>query len=69
MSSPTPQILARWLVLVKWLLLFPHYLVLAVLYMAFFVVLIVAWFAILFTAKFPRGLLTFRSACCAGATG
>jgi hypothetical protein len=55
-----PEVLARWLVLVKWLLLFPHYLVLAVLWMAFFVVLIVAWFAILFTAKFPRGLFDFQ---------
>lgn len=55
-----PEALSRWLVLVKWLLLLPHFLVLWVLYMAAFVVWIVTWFAILFTGKFPRGLFDFQ---------
>ncbi len=55
-----PQLLSRWLILVKWLLAFPHFFVLWVLYIALFVVLLVAWFAILFTARFPRGLFDFQ---------
>lgn len=55
-----PEMLSRWLIFVKWLLVLPHILVLCVLYMATFVVLIVAWFAILFTARFPRGLFDFQ---------
>jgi hypothetical protein len=48
--------LNRWLPLVKWFLAIPHYIVLAVLgILAFFCVLI-AWFAILFTGRYPRGL-------------
>jgi hypothetical protein len=55
-----PEALSRWLVLVKWLLLLPHFLVLCVLYLAAFVVWIVTWFVILFTGKFPRGLFDFQ---------
>jgi Domain of unknown function (DUF4389) len=51
--------LNRWLPLVKWLLALPHYIVLGFLYIAAFVVVIVAWFAILFTGRYPRGLFTF----------
>jgi hypothetical protein len=51
--------LNRWLPLVKWFLAIPHYLVLIVLYIGAFFVVIVAWFAILFTGRFPRGLFDY----------
>ena len=51
--------LNRWLPLVKWLLAIPHYIVLFFLYVATFIVLIGAWFAILFTGRYPRGIFEF----------
>jgi Domain of unknown function (DUF4389) len=51
--------LNRWLPLVKWLLAIPHYIVLFFLYLAMIVVVIVAWFAILFTGRYPRGIFGF----------
>jgi hypothetical protein len=51
--------LNRWLPLVKWLLAIPHVVVLAVLEIAAVFVLIGAWFAILFTGRYPRGMFTF----------
>jgi hypothetical protein len=52
--------LNRWLPLVKfWLLAIPHYFVLIFLNIAAFVVVIVAWFAILFTGRYPRGMFDF----------
>ena len=54
-----PQELNRWLPLVKWLLAIPHYVVLFFLEIAALVVVIVAWFAILFTGQYPRGLFDF----------
>ena len=51
--------LSRWLPLVKWLLAIPHYVVLFFLYLAVIVVVIVAWFAILFTGRYPRGIFDF----------
>jgi hypothetical protein len=51
--------LNRWLPLVKWLLAIPHYIVLAFLYLAVIIVVIVAWFAILFTGRYPRGIFDF----------
>lgn len=55
-----PETLSRWRIFVKWLLAIPHFLVLYVLYLAFLMVVVVAWFAILFTAQFPRGLFDFQ---------
>jgi hypothetical protein len=51
--------LDRWLPLVKWLLAIPHYIVLFFLWIAALVVVIVAWFAILFTGRYPRGMFDF----------
>jgi Domain of unknown function (DUF4389) len=51
--------LNRWLPLVKWFLAIPHYIVLALLDIAAVVVVIIAWFAILFTGHYPRGLFDF----------
>ncbi len=51
--------LNRWLPLVKWLLAIPHYIVLFFLWLAVLVSVIIAWFAILFTGRYPRGLFDF----------
>jgi hypothetical protein len=51
--------LNRFLPLVKWFLAIPHYIVLAFLWIAVLVVVIIAWFAILFTGRYPRGLFDF----------
>jgi len=51
--------LNRWLPLVKWLLAIPHYIVLFFLDIAAFFAVIVAWFAILFTGRYPRSIFTF----------
>ncbi|MGB2875304.1 MAG: DUF4389 domain-containing protein [Gaiellaceae bacterium] len=51
--------LNRWLPLVKWLLAIPHYVVLIFLGIAAIVAAIIAWFAILFTGRYPRGLFDF----------
>jgi hypothetical protein len=53
------QGLNRWLPLVKWFLAIPHYVVLFVLYIAMIAALIVTWFAILITGRYPRGLFDF----------
>ena len=52
--------LSRWLWLVKWLLAIPHFIVLFFLWIAFVVLTIVAFFAILFTGRFPRGIFDFN---------
>jgi hypothetical protein len=51
--------LNRWLPLVKWFLAIPHYVALFFLYIAAVVVVVIAWFAILFTGRYPRGLFDF----------
>ena len=51
--------LNRWLPLVKWFLAIPHYIVLAFLYIGVVFSVIIAWFAILFTGRYPKGLFDF----------
>jgi len=51
--------LNQWLPLVKWFLAIPHYIVLFFLNIAMVVVVIIAWFAILFTEHYPRGMFDF----------
>ena len=53
------QELNRWLPLVKWFLAIPHYVVLWFLSIAAFLCVIIAWFAILFTGRYPRSLFDF----------
>ena len=52
--------LSRWLWLVKWLLIIPHLIVLLVLSIVSIILTIVAFFAILFTGKYPRGVFNFN---------
>jgi hypothetical protein len=62
LDYPYPDVqrdLNRWLPLVKWLLAIPHYIVLFFLWIAALVVVIVVWFAVLFTGRYPRGLFDF----------
>jgi hypothetical protein len=51
--------LNRWMPLVKWLLAIPHYVILAILWLFAFFAIVVAWFAILITGRYPKGLFNY----------
>ena len=51
--------LSRWLWLVKWFLAIPHYVVLVFLWLAFAVSTVIAFFAVLFTGRWPEGMRSF----------
>lgn len=59
LPEPDGARLSRGLPLVKWLLAIPHYIVLAFLYLGVLVAVVIAWFAILFTGRYPRGLYDY----------
>jgi len=61
LDLPYPDALQlnRWLPLVKWLLAIPHYIVLFFLVIGAVVAVIIAWFGILFTGRYPRGLFDY----------
>ncbi len=52
--------LSRWLWLVKWVLIIPHIIVLAILWIVVGILTVVAFFAILFTGRYPRGIFDFN---------
>ncbi len=55
----TEHDLNRWLPLVKWFLAIPHYIVLFFLFIGAVVAVVIAWFAILFTGRYPQGLFDY----------
>jgi hypothetical protein len=57
---PYPDRLSRWLIWVKWLLVIPHQVVVGLLSIVGFFFGFIAWFAILFTGRYPRGLFNFN---------
>ena len=62
LAFPFPDVpydLNRWLPIVKWLLAIPHYIVLFFLWIGAVIAAIGAWFAILFTGRYPRGLFDY----------
>lgn len=62
LEYPYPDVardLNQWLPLVKWFLAIPHYIVLFFLDIGLVVVVIIAWFAILFTEQYPRGIFDY----------
>ena len=58
-AYPDARQMNRWLPLVKWLLAFPHYFVLFFLWVGALGAVVIAWFAILFTGTYPRGLFGY----------
>lgn len=54
-----PDTLNRWLPLIKWLLIIPNMIVFIIVAIVGYFLLFIAWFAILFTGKFPRGMFDF----------
>jgi hypothetical protein len=55
-----PERLSRGLIFVKWLLLFPHYIVVWALQIVAGIITFIAWFAILFTGRYPRAMFDFN---------
>jgi hypothetical protein len=54
-----PGRLSRLLIFFKWLLIIPHLIVLVLLGIVYWITLVIAWFAILFTGRYPRGLFNY----------
>ena len=58
-TYPEAKNLNRWLPLVKWLLAIPHYVVLFLLFIGVLILVGLAWFVILFSGRFPKGLFDY----------
>ena len=58
-TSSIPSSLSRWKIFVKWLLAIPHFIIVYLLQTVAGVLIFIAFFAILFTKKWPRGLFDF----------
>ena len=54
-----PERLSRWLIFVKWLLIIPHLIILYALIAVAEIITVIAWFAILFTGRYPKGMFDF----------
>ena len=59
MEYPDADGLNRFLPLIKWLLAIPHYVILYILWIISLILTVIAWLAIIFTGKYPRGLFDF----------
>jgi hypothetical protein len=62
LEIPYPDVerdLNQWLPIVKWLLAIPHFIILAVLWIALFIAVLISWVSILFTGRYPVGLFDF----------
>jgi Domain of unknown function (DUF4389) len=62
LEAPYPDArdgLNRWLPLVKWLMAIPHWILLGFLWLGLLIVVFIAWFAILFTGRYPRGMFDY----------
>ncbi len=60
LEASLDESLSQWLWLVKWFLAIPHFFVLAFLWLAFAVLTFIAWWAILFTGRYPQSLFAFN---------
>jgi hypothetical protein len=60
LAAKLDEPLSRWLWLVKWLLAIPHFIVLALLWVAFVVLSVVTWLAVVITGRYPRGIFDFN---------
>jgi Domain of unknown function (DUF4389) len=58
-AYPDARQLNRWLPLIKWFLAIPHYVILLFLWIGLLGAILIAWFAILFTGRYPRPLFNF----------
>jgi hypothetical protein len=59
LDYPDAKLLSRGMPLVKWILAIPHYIVLAILVVGVIVAVVIAWFAILITGRYPRSLFDY----------
>jgi uncharacterized protein DUF4389 len=59
LDYPDAKLLSSWMPLVKWILAIPHYFVLAILFVGVVVAVVIAWFAILITGRYPRSLFDY----------
>lgn len=56
---PNAKELNRWLPLIKWFLAIPHYVIMIFLILIAIVLVIISWFAIIFTGRYPKGIFKY----------